>query len=933
MNLKTTSRLLLPALALASVASFAEGTKEVSPNTSNISALGILPNQNRGTFLGAPSENRIYFNIADLEERLYFGFNWTEYGGSTASGTNMYMKIFGPNGVQVGNNIQLSNSGAGYIANYTEAVNGPDIGGITNGYTPKVFVPAETGEHYIVLYRSANGGSSQDDGDQWSKAMYFDFTVANNTTAVKAPGRVFCQKWALVATSLSNAAPNANASASPTIYSYSTDETILKITFQDGFKPIAYDIAVNNYGVSNTGNFAVDRRSANFAASPALSGGYKLFLNSPDQSLYPVTPITSQPEFAAEPITGCGGNYILHFNMPAAGDARLLLDMNGIPGYQDNSTDRLIEVFNVPAGAGSVAWDGLDGAGNTVLPGAAMSISTVYQRGRFNLPIYDAEINKNGFNVETIAPISLPNNRLYWDDSQLTNIGTTCNSNSASNNITTAGINNSIIGTVSPTHAWSGNGNPLQQIPAPEVNNNESDRQCDDFGNVRVINSWGWALQSSSTSSILTFGCFTVSGNVYNDANGLRDNLVNGTGTNISGGLHANLVNTDGIVVATVPVSSTGTYSFNDVIGYTFDVVLTTTPGVEGSALPAATLPAGWVATGEQLGTTTGNNIDAVNDGRLRINVTGNTADVNFGLNQLPEAIPVTTTIPVPVVGQEITLNGTNGITPVPVATDPEDGNLGQGDAIVITTLPTNTTLLYNGTPVTAGQVINGFTPGLLKVLITAATNGSTQTSFQFSYEDAAGKQGPAPANYIINWGTPLPVHLAAFTAAAEQSRSRLNWVTVAERNNKGFFIERSADGRNWSENGFVATRAPGGNSDKKTEYVAYDEKPFAGINYYRLKQVDIDGKTALSEVRKVVFGAEGSISIYPNPAMDQFSIVINDKTSVKEVRLTDVNGKVVYRAAEVSAEISLKGMATGIYLLQVEQNNGTVSSFKLMKK
>ena len=137
-----------------------------------------------------------------------------------------------------------------------------------------------------------------------------------------------------------------------------------------------------------------------------------------------------------------------------------------------------------------------------------MTLTLNYLAGRFNLPLYDCELNKNGFNVQSIAPTAISNSQMFWDDSLLTNIGTTCDASSANNNNTGAGLNNSLNGTLSPTRAWSGNGNLLNTVPAPAVGSNETDGlPCNDFGNARLLNTWGWGLTSSSANTIVYKGC------------------------------------------------------------------------------------------------------------------------------------------------------------------------------------------------------------------------------------------------------------------------------------------------------------------------------------------------------------------------------------------------------------------------------------------
>ena len=440
----------------------------------------------------------------------------------------------------------------------------------------------------------------------------------------------------------------------------------------------------------------------------------------------------------------------------------------------------------------------------------------------------------------------------------------------------------------------------------------------------------------SATSSTLTlpFTGLGISGTVFNDANGLLGtpvNTIDGAGSN-AGGLNAVLVDGANNVVATTTVAANGTYSFSGVDGGTYTIRITAATATVGQPAPSVTLPAGWINTAEFLGAGAGN--DGTANGQLSVTLgASGLTNANFGIERLPDATNATTTVPLPVLGTIYTLNGQGANPPVPSATDPEDGALGSGGTIVITTLPAFTTLLYNGTPVTLNQVISNFNPSQLQIQVTTSTVGQSGTSFQFTYQDNAGAQDPTPATYTLDWGTPLPVKLAKFTARAEDGSARLDWITYTEENNKGFAIERSADSRGWNQVGFVYSAAENGNSDEELQYTAYDRAPLNGINYYRLKQTDIDGQFTYSEIRQVVFNGNDAITVYPNPATDIVHVTVSDWSKVTEVRLLDIHGKVLFKAKDAVDGVKVGHLAQGTYLLQLGLSNGNIESFKIMKK
>jgi len=102
---------------------------------------------------------------------------------------------------------------------------------------------------------------------------------------------------------------------------------------------------------------------------------------------------------------------------------------------------------------------------------------------------------------------------------------------------------------------------------------------------------------------------------------------------------------------------------------------------------------------------------------------------------------------------------------------------------------------------------------------------------------------------------TPLPVRLLWFRGRRNRDVLRLQWKTASESQNAGFQVERSADGRSYQDLGFVHSLAVAGNSDQALEYAYEDARPPGGRVWYRLRQIDRDGRGHYSGVVQV--GAE----------------------------------------------------------------------------
>ncbi|PTX22859.1 hypothetical protein C8N40_101687 [Pontibacter mucosus] len=145
---------------------------------------------------------------------------------------------------------------------------------------------------------------------------------------------------------------------------------------------------------------------------------------------------------------------------------------------------------------------------------------------------------------------------------------------------------------------------------------------------------------------------------------------------------------------------------------------------------------------------------------------------------------------------------------------------------------------------------------------------------------------------------TPLPVELSRFEGKATQSGINLEWETASEINNSHFEVERSADGSAFEKLGSVAGH---GNSVATIEYSYLDKHPNPGTNYYRLRQVDFDGKYEYSNVVAVTAPETTQalqVQIVPNPCLNgDCQLRISTATAGQPVRvqLKDLSGRVVF--------------------------------------
>ncbi len=188
-----------------------------------------------------------------------------------------------------------------------------------------------------------------------------------------------------------------------------------------------------------------------------------------------------------------------------------------------------------------------------------------------------------------------------------------------------------------------------------------------------------------------------------------------------------------------------------------------------------------------------------------------------------------------------------------------------------------------------------------------------------------------------------LPVKLLYFTAKGNNTDVNLRWATANESDNAGFTIERSTDGKNFINIGFVKGK---GKSAELSTYTSLDKDAFihtaSSKLYYRLVQTDFNGKKEISNTVIVLYGrsTQGASIVYPNPFSSEVSIDIDAKTEgAANIMLMDITGKLLYeRTGTVKAGLNtlqtngLDALPKGVYLLQWTIN-GEVTTQKMVKQ
>lgn len=173
---------------------------------------------------------------------------------------------------------------------------------------------------------------------------------------------------------------------------------------------------------------------------------------------------------------------------------------------------------------------------------------------------------------------------------------------------------------------------------------------------------------------------------------------------------------------------------------------------------------------------------------------------------------------------------------------------------------------------------------------------------------------------------TPLPVDMLDFTGTAHEGYNHLNWRTAQEKNNSHFEIERSTDGVRFTTIGTVYSKAQNGNSSWELAYTYDDRSITEPINYYRLKQVDLDKHFAYTGIIKLVNDAsQSSVTVFPNPVTDNVRISIKGALNNVMIQVLDITGKEVYQAVPVTAadtDLDLSALSQGTYYIKCIRNN-----------
>ncbi|MCB0630200.1 MAG: gliding motility-associated C-terminal domain-containing protein [Saprospiraceae bacterium] len=425
--------LLVSALAGSLYTLRAEGVKQL---VANPPANGLTPpvmllahDADFGNFAtpGTDASSRLYVTLANVNETINLGLSlpYNDFGQVIANGK--YIVHFrSVNDPAIDVTFTVDNTTRN-VTTFSEA----EFGGyLNNNFT---YTPGAAGDYYIEfeIPNDSNIPNSPGTNTQKLHIGYWDIAVTDNNDN-NIDGRVWSRNWAF---RTPPADPNNldaeeciwNRSFEGKIFSYTDDGFVTSIDFADsGFKGLSFNVSLNNTGPGNSGDLEEDRKST--VGPPVnVSGGYRVFLNLPDENVFPSDDACGNLE-AANSFSCEGDELCFPVSIDGIGQVEMIIDLDLDSEYTPDSRDRILvfQFDNVSTVLDTcLAWDGLDANGDAVPSGVAFNVVFIYTQGVQHYAAYDVEILSNGFCVNTERPAQpdcssdLATNLLYWDDTQL----------------------------------------------------------------------------------------------------------------------------------------------------------------------------------------------------------------------------------------------------------------------------------------------------------------------------------------------------------------------------------------------------------------------------------------------------------------------------------------------------------------------------------
>ena len=237
------------------------------------------------------------------------------------------------------------------------------------------------------------------------------------------------------------------------------------------------------------------------------------------------------------------------------------------------------------------------------------------------------------------------------------------------------------------------------------------------------------------------------------------------------------------------------------------------------------------------------------------------------------------------------------------------------------------------GADVTTGWSLQGSpTPnGTTQRYIISVTlpAGATNLNYEIANRNQSGNDYGWTEFQPLN--SPLPIIISNFSINGHKNQANLLWSTASETNNDYFEILHSTTGKDFQVIGMVKGV---GNSNTIQQYRFTHENPARGRSFYRLRQVDYDGKYEYSPVRSVISDLKiKEIHIAPNPATDLVSIIHDGSSSTFDISIKDITGRTIIDYKNYSAEtLDISPLSSGLYTITIIAD-GVATTQRLIKE
>lgn len=224
----------------------------------------------------------------------------------------------------------------------------------------------------------------------------------------------------------------------------------------------------------------------------------------------------------------------------------------------------------------------------------------------------------------------------------------------------------------------------------------------------------------------------------------------------------------------------------------------------------------------------------------------------------------------------------------------------------------------------TAGSYNTSMSGANWQIVITIPS-GATNISFQLANKNESGTRYGL-TGFVFN--VVLPVDLVSISLFSDTNKTKLSWQTASETNNDYFDVQYATDGLSFQNIGRVDGS---GNSSTTVNYEFIHDEPSAGTSYYRLKQVDFDGKFEYSPIVSATLNGDEKIKIFPNPVQNILHLEgINSDT---QLSISDYSGKILRRLNIVAdGTVDISDLPKGMYIVSLIQNV-TPTHFKMIKE